>query len=652
LVPVLVAVAIGAFVIALGPIADGDIYWHLAAGRELVRRRALLRVDPFTLSAAGRAWVDVHWLFQLAVYVIYRASGFVGLAVAKASLVAGGAVLATRAAARSGGAAARAWCAIMLLGTLFLARHLLPIRPVIVTLVFLSVFLAVLESFRAGARRPRWAWLVLPMCQLVWSNCQGLFLLGPSLIAAYLIGAWLSRAIRRWPFEPEEPDAIRPLVAALGLCLLASFVTPYGLDVVALPARLLSRLVPEPGNIFSGAIAENVPPFVLERTAPEQIGHFKWVLAGLALAFALVRPRLRLPHVLLLLGFATLALLANRNVLLFYWMTAPIAAIALAPTAARRLAGIRASGASRWMPWMWPTRVARIAGASVVAAALAGELALAGVALAREAPVGEPTPFHFPVESARVLARMGATGPVFTPDQYGGYLLFTLPAMRPYIDTRLVLHTGAEYADYLALFDEPARFDALAAAQRFNAVVLTTSNPDQYLGLVAHLASDPSWHLSYTDGYEVLFTREGPAMALDDPFTVDSILRQLAARFGDHTALHAAARLTLARLLIVVGQSRQAARVLAGLDSWAAAELRARASFAAGELAAAEGLARILVRARPRDVRSLTLLAELAVAHREPARAWEWLRRALAIDPYDAEARAVVERLEASIPRP
>ena len=45
---VLAALFVGAFVIALDPIADGDIFWHLAAGREMVHRHALLDTDTFT----------------------------------------------------------------------------------------------------------------------------------------------------------------------------------------------------------------------------------------------------------------------------------------------------------------------------------------------------------------------------------------------------------------------------------------------------------------------------------------------------------------------------------------------------------------------------------------------------------------------------
>jgi hypothetical protein len=84
----MVALFAGAVLASLTPIADGDIFWHLAAGREMVHRRAWLRTDPFTLSAHGRPWVDVHWLFQLLVYGIHASRGLAGVVIAKALVVA------------------------------------------------------------------------------------------------------------------------------------------------------------------------------------------------------------------------------------------------------------------------------------------------------------------------------------------------------------------------------------------------------------------------------------------------------------------------------------------------------------------------------------------------------------------------------------
>lgn len=656
---VLLAVAVGVFVVALGPVSDGDVYWHLAAGREMVRRHALLRVDPFTLSAAGRPWVDVHWLFQLAAFGVYAVGGLLGLTMVKATVVAGAAVGATSMAGRAGGPAARVSCAVVLVAFVFLARHLLPIRPVIVTLGFVTLFLAVLERARVEsslpAPRPRSAplpvllvLLVLPLAQIVWTNCQGLSALGPVIVFAYLMGALLDPGRGARTLSWRRPGT-RLLAASLGLCVLGSCLTPYGLEGVRLPLRLFLRLVPGSTNVFSAAIAENVPPFVLERTAPEQVSHFRWVLGGMALAFAVARPRLPLVHGLLLAAFAGLALMANRNVLLFYWVAAPLTAIALGERATRAAPPtVTAAALGRRLGRALPgtRRLARSSLPVAVGAILLGELAVIGLAAARETAAGTPTPFHFPVESVRRLADLGERGPVFAPDQHGGYLDLMLPQMTPYIDTRLVLHTGPEYADYLALFAEPARFDALAARENFRAVILTTAYPDSYLGLIAHLADDPAWHLVYTDGFEVLFTRGGESLGLGRRSTVDEIARGLAERFGDRPDLHAAARLNLARLLVVLGQSGQAIHVLSSLDSRPAVQLRARAELASGDLAAAESLASILVDADARDVHSLTLLAEIAEARGQVDRALGWLRRSLVIDPYDAEARAMVDRLE------
>lgn len=642
---VLAALGAGALLAGLTPISDGDIFWHLAAGREMVHRHAWLYSDPFTLSAAGRPWIDVHWLFQLLSYGIYQLSGLAGIVVAKSLLVAAGALLLARAVGRTGGATARLLFAPAMLGALWLARHFLLARPVVVSLLMLALFWGALEQLRAGRRR---ALLWLPLGQIIWTNCQGLAALGPALIGAYLLAAWLSpRAGERrwWPFATEGLPW-RPLALTLVLCLAASWVTPYGSAGVTLAARLLARISPAADNLFGAQVAENVPPFVLERTAPAQIAHFKWYLAALAACLALAGRRLWLSHLLLLAGFGALALMANRNVLLFYWVATPIAILALTPRTARLAAWARAA-APRWI----------IPGAVALGGVLAAQLALAAVAARREPTIAAPTPFHFPTESTRRLAEAGAHGPVFTPDHAGGYLSFTAPRLQPYLDTRLLLHTADEYAEYLAAVDDPARFDALAERWRFRYVVLTTAYPDRYLGLARHLADSPGWDLTFTDGAEVLFTRRDPPDAgapapgaepnrpLASDEEVDRIAGGLAARFSRQPQQHQAARLQLARLLVVLGQPEQALRVLSTMSGRAAVQLRARAHLVAGQPAAAESLARTLLLVDARDVDSLTLLAQIALRERQPQAALGWLRRALAADPYDPGARRLLDAL-------
>jgi hypothetical protein len=627
-----IALAIGVFVLSFGPISDGDIYWHLAAGRRIVEQRSLLRVDPFTLSAAGRPWTDVHWLFQLGAFALYSAFGFVGLAVAKSLVLAGGALLLMWTAERTGGRTARLPCAVAVLGGLILDRHLVPLRPGLLTMLFLALFLLALEEIRRAPRRSRWPVILLPLVQIAWCNCQGLAPMGPILVAIYLASIGLSsRGLRWWPLAPEAAEAVRPLAILLVACTVASLVTPYGMQALLLPVRLLARITPAHGNVFSTAVAENIPPFVLERTAPEIVWHFKWVLGGGAILFGLLRPRLHLAHLAVLLAFLVLALSANRNLPLLYWVAPPLLVAGFAT-------GSKAVSRLRPMTALWLRRL--------LALLLVGEVGLGLWLAGREPAAGSPTPFHFPVESTRRLIARQVAGPVFAADVHGGYLSFMAPELRPYIDTRLVLHTAQEYADYLDLFAQPDRFDQLANREHFRAVVLPTAYPDRCLGLIWHLARSSDWHLAYTDGYEVLFLRDGPDLDLGDRTTVDTVSRSIAARFQPNGPLVETGRLHLARLLVLLGQSEHARYLLDGISSRDAVGLRARAHFVAGETSAAEALAHVLLAQDPRDVRSLVLLAECSADQKHTAPALAWLQRALAIDPYDAEARSLLERIE------
>src|SRR6476620_10333171 len=84
----------------LTPIADGDVFWHLAAGRQIVSSGAVPQVDAFSSGAAGRPWIDVHWLCQLGVYALERAGGLYALVAAKCVLIGLGALLLLRAVDR------------------------------------------------------------------------------------------------------------------------------------------------------------------------------------------------------------------------------------------------------------------------------------------------------------------------------------------------------------------------------------------------------------------------------------------------------------------------------------------------------------------------------------------------------------------------
>src|SRR6185369_12977664 len=642
------AVVCGAAITGLSPSADGDIWWHLAAGREMVARGGLLFTDPFSVSAAGRPWVDVHWLFQLAVFGLHRAFGLAGLVWAKCALLGLGAWLLYLAVLQQRGSWARGVLLTSLVGGLLAARALLLVRPVIGTLVLLAFFFLQLERFaRDGRVRQLWP---LPVAQVVWANFQGLSALGPALVAAYAVAAsaWaVGGAAHVWPFAGEGSGCLPParrarwLVATLAACGLASFITPFGVRGATLPALLLGRLLPGEHDVFARNVAENLSPFVLEGVSGGEHWHFKWSLALVGVAALIAGRRLKLSHALLLLGFAGLGALSNRNVLLFYWLAAPILAIHVGPVLRRAVAvRFHRHGLS----------VATAFNAAVVVALFS----TSAVATVRESSLAEPSPFRVPAMSAERLATLPAGGTVFCADHHGGYLIWRLyPRFRPYIDTRLVLRTADEYATYLRLADEPERFDAFQARHGFSYVVLPVLFPERYQRLIAHLYESPEWKLLYTDGSEVLFGRrdltrdvaEQRVTELDD---AQRMLAELQQRYAGLPKVHAAARVSLSTLLGALGQFEPARRALSGLDTPDARSLEARLRFAAGELDLAQQLARRALKGDRDDVRSLNLMALIALRRGDAGEGVGFLRRALRVRPFDPEATEILAKLEES----
>ena len=56
------------FAMAVRTAADTDMYWHLRTGQFILQTRSVPMSDPFSWTAVGTPWVDVHWLSQVVLY--------------------------------------------------------------------------------------------------------------------------------------------------------------------------------------------------------------------------------------------------------------------------------------------------------------------------------------------------------------------------------------------------------------------------------------------------------------------------------------------------------------------------------------------------------------------------------------------------------
>jgi pentatricopeptide repeat protein len=187
-----------AFVLGCQELYDADVWWHVRAGQWIWSNGRVPNLDPFTFTADDRPWIDLHWLFQLlmaAAYAIGRVPGII--------LTASGVCAAVMLAGFT--ARDRRWpmwvvAACWLPALLTISGRMTP-RPELLSLLGLAAFLAVL--FRVD-KSPLWAWMLVPL-QVLWVNAHALFVLGPFVLAAYLIDHAAHSIGRRRPRRAPRP---------------------------------------------------------------------------------------------------------------------------------------------------------------------------------------------------------------------------------------------------------------------------------------------------------------------------------------------------------------------------------------------------------------------------------------------------------------
>jgi tetratricopeptide (TPR) repeat protein len=632
------------------PLTDTDIWWHLAAGR-LILSHGPPRVDPFAQDTLGKVWIDVHWLFQVLAYLVFRLGGAWGLVIGKCAVVGLGLWVLLRASDETVGRPApaelrdepRLLRVALLALPLYLARYLVLARPVVLTLLCLAAFVLVLERYRRRARPAELLWLL--GVQVLWCNVQGLFLLGPAVVLCYLAGEGIGLALAgraRGFGSPLGARQLWPLAALVPALLLAALITPYGWRALLLPWTLLGRIDPVSGELFAHNITENIPPWILERSDLAAIGYFKWVTAAVFVSFVLTLRQIVLPRLLLVAALFGLALLANRNALLLCWVGGWAAAcnVSLA----------LASAGERW-PRLGGALPRVLSVAALIGLAVLG--ARAAAAARDDVPASELAPFRVPVEAAARLDELRLEGNLFNSVRYGGYVAWMFhPRRRPAIDGRLVLRSAAQFGEHLRLLDEPDRFEGHARRHDLRIALLPTSGVDErYLPLVASLCRDRRWRLLYTDGTQALLARADDARAaagavveLSSRRAVQRIVDELERRYRHWPAVLEQATVNLGRLLAAVHELDRASEVLLGRASAQAQALLARVHYLAGRRAAARAVAEAQLR-RGDDADTLTLLATMALDEGQRERAVSLAERALRVDPYGVAARQVLERV-------
>jgi hypothetical protein len=461
------AALLGALVlVALRPITDPDLWWHLAAGRRVLAGEGVPWVDTFSYVARGHVWIAYSWLPETVFAAVDRTFGSAALVVLAAALVAAtmGIVLRTcRAAGARPSVAVVATAAAALV-----ASPAWTVRPHLVSFLCLAVFchLLTVDRARGDARLG----LLVPT-MLVWANAHVLFPFGLVLLAAHAATrgrAWWGTGAARWRRVA--------LLAAVGAAPLA---TPYGWHL------LVHLIVVARQPVAFGLVSEFQTPS-LHETGGLALAAFLFA----TLAVLVFSPARKDPADLIgVFLFAWLALAMRRNVPFFAIVAAPVLAghaDALLPFAPA------APAASRREGLLHAGLLAALAAAIVWRAAV---LFAPGAAVSRDA---------FPVAAVDFLRHEGLHGRLLNHFDWGGYLIGNLPGVPVAIDGRTQVYgeeTLRQYRDMVWLRPGWRGF-----LERTDPEVVLWPRRAAFTRILEML---PEWRRVYRDEVATVFVRRG-----------------------------------------------------------------------------------------------------------------------------------------------
>ena len=462
---------------ALFPVSNGNFFWHIRNGQDILSGAGLRTADPFTHTRSGCEWLQAEWLAEVLLYLPWSIAGGAAVVLFKCVVVCATVLLVVITARRSGGSTTAAVAVAVLCLSLVHPRWIA--RPHIFTDLLFAAYLLLLV--RPGRSLRSDLAIFLPL-QIVWVNTHAGFTMGLFLLGLEVLDPLFGR---NWT---ELRDRLILLAGALAVC----GVHPNGFGSI----RYTTAFLEQP--LFRETIREWWSPFD-PRFQPEH------AISRSALLLILLTAALLL--VVIVSGRKGRKLKVSRYV--------GLGVLTIAGAFAARNLELLALAAIAWVPPLLP-RIRPV----IPAALLGGAVALVPlIGIPREfGPSREPglgVEWEiYPVGLADFLERSGIAGSgatVFNTNEISSYLEYRFGERLPlFMDGRCLLYPEELYAEYLVMARAPDSTTALvqmSLLQRYDIDLVLMEWPDGS-GSVLHLVSIlPHWRPVHLDPLTVAYAR-------------------------------------------------------------------------------------------------------------------------------------------------
>ena len=466
-----------AFLFASRPMSDADFWFHLKTGQYVFATGSIPHTELFSFTFRGIPWVAHGWLSGVLFYALWSTVG-------PKVMIFLFAVLATIAfwiAYKRANSHPFFTGMAMLIGV-WTAVPNLGVRPRVFTILFASIYLALLGRFARGIKE-RSIWLLVPVMTL-WANLHGGFFIGLALIALTAVGMVLDR----WAGVLEQPESFRARLRTLALlfvcCGLAVLVNPFGIRLYTMPISVLRS------PIFQDLVNDWLSPNFHHAASRPLL-----LLLLLTIAVLVLSPKRPKPSELLLfLATVYATLKTQRNAVVLALVAVPLLA-------------------NYFQSWFDSTRFGQSFGARrtesnprfalILGIGLLLPLLVLAIKL-RRTVYSTPTQetLEVPVNAVEYLKQNGITGNTLTvPNVWGAYVLWAAPNNPVYIDGRDV-YPDTFVKEYVDIYQGRLDWRRPFADRNVQIVVI---DPDSVLA--RELSESTEWTKVYQDNMSLVFTR-------------------------------------------------------------------------------------------------------------------------------------------------
>lgn len=493
-------------------IFDLDLWLHLKTGETIVAQKTVPSADIFSFAIQGKPWINHEWLFQVLAHLCHAAGSADGLiAMQNAVIITVFLILFFCSRQKNN----YLFIFVVLYLTLLATAYRFSIRPDIFSMLFLTLYLALLRKFTEEKSRLIW---ILPILQTIWINMHGFSFLGPLLMLLLLAGEGAKKILPLPPAWKEtrrlDKNQLRQLLAVFGLMLAAHLFNPQGIKGAIYPLSVLGQLSGK-GKIVFQYIMELARP-ITPKTVMDMRSFlfYKAMILGSLFTFRINSKRLDISAFAIWACFLLFSFLAIRNIAYFCVVSAFVA-----------LDNVRtAFRDGKTLPLQnLPKRIKMIAYYATAAFLLfyTGKGTKQYLESASynfdtyelKSTLWGTSELRFPKKAIDFLLKHDFPGRIFNDFNSGAYLVGRVfPQRQVFIDGRTELYGPDFFENYVAV-GEGKKKNLEETLRRYDiqGFFLTTPQHDLHMGLVKYLCQHPQWKIVYFDEFALIFLKDTPA---------------------------------------------------------------------------------------------------------------------------------------------